>query len=148
MREIEFRGLDLKGDWKYGYLFEDNPKSGPRHLAYIIEGTFVPALSMPTRNFVEVKLETVGQYTGLRDATRTEEFPNGKKIFEGDVFTNGNYRYKVIYEDGAFHLEHLKEKDYDGSPLVWGLLSRIKTGRFQGLFKVIGNIHQNKELLK
>lgn len=29
--------------------------------------------------------ETVGQYTGLKDKKRTEEYPEGQEIYEGDI---------------------------------------------------------------
>ena len=88
--------------------------------------------------------ETVGQYTGLTDK-------NGKKIFEGDI---GKYKQtdgakwngrpimctgKVIYntKTASFAVDSIDEigsKNFDYFP--------IKD------FEVIGNIHDNPELLK
>ena len=69
--------------------------------------------------------ETVGQYTGLNDK-------HGKRIFEGDILSLRTGRTHVVrFEDGAFVLENT------AIPM-----------RFAIKFEVIGNIHDNPELLK
>ena len=73
----------------------------------------------------EVYPETVGQYTGLTDK-------NGKKIFEGDIVAMGIVRaYEVKYDSGSFYM--------DGTAIPIRHIDR---------FEVIGNIHDNPELLK
>lgn len=89
--------------------------------------------------------ETVGQYTGLTDK-------NGTKIFEGDIvkgkseyFGNGSLNQKavVLYDRGQFLLsfgETLEEcKQLNDFEVV---------GVWSGDVEVIGNIHDNPELLK
>ena len=78
-----------------------------------------------------VEPETVGQFTGMTDKT-------GKKIFEGDIIkwidSDGNNRIdKVLFSNGGFHLCNIYYNigGYKGNSL-----------------EVIGNIHDNKELLK
>ena len=88
------------------------------------------------------------QYTGLNDK-------NYNEIYEGDIITFGRDRnYCVVFQDGAFTLMHhgrLKSSDHpglkeiDGTPLRWGLISRVKELNFEA--EVIGNIYQNPELL-
>ena len=78
-----------------------------------------------------VEPETVGQFTGMTDK-------NGTKIFEGDIIkwidSDGNNRIdKVLFSNGGFHLCNIYYNigGYKGNSL-----------------EVIGNIHDNKELLK
>ena len=79
----------------------------------------------------EVIPETVGQFTGLTDK-------NGKKIFEGDIIAKGFELYEVRWNPEQVH---------------WGIYSdNYEVAGFtkfsESYFEVIGNIYDNKELLK
>lgn len=80
----------------------------------------------------EVYPITVGEYTGIPDK-------NGAKIFEGDIVVSAEYKdivRAVIYHDGGFKL--LRN---DGRyPTAIGKLKKH--------LLVIGNIHDNPEMLK
>lgn len=85
-REIKFRGKVLyngnhyfSGEWVYGYYLENEQGEG-----FIIDTT---PDEFGNSRFAKVQVdpETVGQYTGLKDSTRTEEFPEGKEIYVGDI---------------------------------------------------------------
>ena len=84
-----------------------------------------------------VKLETVGQYTGLTDK-------NGRKIFEGDIlsghlddlFPKEESRYEVVWHDYGWHIKN--KSGIDTANTKWVML----------FFEVIGNIHDNPELLE
>lgn len=148
MREILFRGKRAdNGEWVYGRLLADDvivPKGQEFEMAdiYIFAGGLKGFAVIP---------ETVGQYTGLTDK-------NGRKIFEGDIV-------KILYTDWISqpledtrsleeYLDSLTEKGVvDFAPYVGWYL---KNGKYDlsiisgthGYIEVIGNIHDNSELLK
>ena len=118
-REILYRGKRVKdGKWVEGLLTKD------------IKGHI--RIQYNPRNFsVVVNPETVGQFTGMTDK-------NGTKIFEGDIIkwidSDGNNRIdKVLFSNGGFHLCNIyyNIEGYKGNSL-----------------EVIGNIHDNPDLLK
>jgi uncharacterized phage protein (TIGR01671 family) len=115
--------------------------------------------------FVEVVPNTVGQFTGLTDV-------NGKKIFEGDILSV--LVNEMAYpEEGSFEEDVLgRRKIPTGNKIrtVWTVEHRIRNSSGSGFFvfgkdrrfsriitgntiynakaEVIGNIHDNPELLE
>lgn len=73
----------------------------------------------------EVIPETVGQYTGLTDKNRT-------RIFEGDIVLWCGIKGIVVWEGHKFYIK---------SNLLWDFSD-------DDCIEVIGNIHDNPELLK
>lgn len=71
MREIKFRGLTSDGKWVYGDL------EAHRHDNKVIIHTY---REDDYYRYYEVKPETVGEFTGLKDK-------NGTEIYEGDVLS-------------------------------------------------------------
>lgn len=123
MREILFRGK-TSTEWVYGDLRHLNDG----RVAIRKDGEIYP---------YEVIPETVGQYTGLNDR-------NGKKIFEGDI-VEGDKKYftythpygKVVYDGGQFVIS------FDD------VLEDIEClGAWANAVEIIGNIHDNPELMK
>lgn len=133
MREILFRGQTRRkgekvwmdgspvdSNWVYGGIFQ-----GPNYS--VIYGYD------PIEKHV-VYSDTVGQFTGLTDK-------NGKKIFEGDILkrTNGNkYVWYVDYKNCAFCAN---QSNCNYACELGELLDQIE-------LEVIGNIHDNPELLE
>ena len=131
MREILFRGKlktdngeYKKGDWVYGD-FVTLIDGKEKHLHIYGKG--------------EVKAETIGQYTGLTDK-------NGTKIFEGDIHERDNYFFIVKY--GKYNDCETNEDGYG-----WYFENAYKKcegfcGDEERYVNIIGNIHDNPELLK
>jgi hypothetical protein len=130
MREILFRGkrADNK-EWVYGDMITGvGPKYGN---VYILPQTHIYPKGCNDLDGWKVIPETVGQFTGLTDK-------NGKEIFEGDKFGNENMPVRhVVFEDGKFCFNRVHSQGAD-------TLSQDRVGRLE----IIGNIHDNQELIK
>ena len=134
-REILFRGRRKdNGEWVTGtpFIFEDRCKmiqAVAVHPDFVDEGNVYYSEGFP------VDPETVGQYTGLTDK-------NGKRIFEGDII-------QKKYNDGVRNLFWLSWSDYYSSFM---LMNNCGYENFPAMgfnleTEVIGNIHDNPELL-
>ena len=131
MREILFRGKRQdNGEWAFGNLIEDKWGDDNGNTVYaILQDRVAPeiaALWTP----VKVIPETVGEYTGLTDK-------NGKKIFEGDILSDGDDAYKVMFYEGVFQIEN--------PHYITGIYVAINIDKID---EVIGNIYDNPELLE
>lgn len=135
MREILFRGKRVdNGDWVIGDGIHC-PKSQNWKGTCWIDG-----MQKRANDWVQVVPETVGQCTGLTDK-------NGTKIFEGDIVTTDIARPYLIVEfrDGCF-MFNCNDGDKDYYDIMLPILDEQQTVYKHG--EVIGNIHDNKELLE
>lgn len=144
MKEILFRGKTKEGEWVYGSYINSVVKSGV--FGYITGNNIVE----PKR----VINKTVGQFTGLTDK-------NGNKVFEGDIvnvcytekreFCGVNFNNKfdmieqIVYAD--ISACYMLKMDNEGIPMYRPLHNFDTPVKIKDI-EVIGNIHDNPELLE
>ena len=135
MRDILFRGKRTdNGKWVYGLLCR-------------VGDTYANIRRMDTGFLYSVLTNTIGQFTGLTDK-------NGRKIFEGDILEGIRYgneeRAEVLWIDKAasWGIRYsFREKNESG------YTSWLNSAWFRSINDarapvVIGNIHDNPELLE
>lgn len=136
MREILFRAKTVcDGDWVYGGITWN-----PSRKKMFIHSDFEDGEVIP---------KTVGQYTGLQDK-------NGTKIFEGDIvkiidvketfiasvkFGDYNQPDKILKTHIGFYFDIANLASYRKDMGYW-------FGKTFSEIEVIGNIHDNSELLE
>lgn len=167
MREILFHGKRIdNGEWVEGYFFRRIV-----HIDTFHQNTVVSAIEVFDGEnplsiaYYTVDPKTVGQFAGLTDK-------NGVKIFEGDVVRQtfeksaplyhsswGVDEYEDLYgEDvGAVVIIPSKgvciknpviHREVDGEVVHHGEKSKMYKPVCSGRCEVIGNIHDNPELLE
>jgi len=137
MREIKFRGVDVENNsFVFGKLVFNNViKTSEK----VFE--FGGQYSHDKTEDIKVDYKTIGQFTGFKDS-------KGVEIYEGDILQyteelEGEYIcgqkdwfLKVIWENDGWYL-------LSGCETVGG-----KPEEFNDYLEVIGNIHENGDLLK
>lgn len=119
MREILFRGKDFNHSWYFGSL--DTTEKDRAEIIY------PDRFGNKCRIFVNP--ETVGQYTGMKDN-------NGKPIFEGDILRLGIGKTRFVF----YGVSSFRHTIYNGYAKEFDFKDKG--------YQVIGNIHDNPELLK
>lgn len=122
MREIEFRAKHGK-EWVYGDL----------HLL-----SKMPHIHTDPFTKKSINIETIGQYTGLKDK-------NGKEIYEGDIVESisGKIGYVIFLQQEMGYVVV-----WDNCDTRLGHRNRGGSYEYDGSIEVIGNIHDNPELVK
>lgn len=144
MREFVFRGKPKnKADYEFlKKMYKDNCKDGFIYGSLVISHGkyYICIMALCQINSLvdngnttmfEVIPETVGEYTGLKDK-------NGERIFEGDIVTmprygSGKHKSVVYFKNGKFAVNGSNYNFKDICPRN---------------MEVIGNIHDNPEILK
>lgn len=119
-REIKFRGKSKEtGQWVYGSLVQVS-NAGSLAIATLDDKGHL--------KLQEIIKGTEGQYTGLKER-------NGQEIFEKDIVRHTvGWKGKVQYFEGTFEIEAKHQS--------WPI-NYTRSGKIE----VVGNIHDNPELL-
>ena len=137
MREILFRGKRLdNGEWIEGCLFKLTLNGEVVNLIFEDSFSFV-GNNVKALSHAPVDPNTVGQYTGLNDK-------NGKRIFEGDIAETSDFNSEDGYGEIIWD-EQTARFAISGST---NILFADFDNYFGNEIEVIGNIHDNPELLK
>lgn len=128
MREILFRGKAENKEWVYGW-----------YVGYSIATGYIYSDYVDNNEIWQVDNNTVGQYTGLVDK-------NGVKIFEGDIVEAWSQGVKARGEvkqriDGYWLMYPAYQSGKSWALVIDGIKGTTE-------IEVIGNIHDNPELLK
>lgn len=143
MREILFRGKRCdNGEWVEGTPFQEYNNFWGEWL-WIIQ-TKHPLTNVPYLH-LEIDRKTISQFTGLADK-------NGKRVFEGDIVRGRHWTSYYNKNPEDFHSWRVDWSEKSGlitfvdSPTTKARLSIHDFADF-GEVEVIGNIHDNPELL-
>ncbi len=129
MRKIKHRGIQIStNNWLVGDLIRDN-KQGCYLYPEDTEGLYKENRIIP---------ESHGEFSGLYDKKERE-------IYEGDIvrWERDNRLYCVVFRRGMFYASVAECNDniYGGFPL-WMLCEEEQH------CEIVGNVHENPELLK
>lgn len=146
MREIIFRGRKSNGEWIYGDLVTVETTDGIPTKKEILP--FDKVIFDATE---EVEGYTIGQFTGLHDK-------NGKEIYEGDILRGDDYPFYDAEKD-SYNYYAIVEWDEEAAQF-YAYIHLAKDAEVRGIsqgigedmenlreMEVIGNIHDNPELL-
>lgn len=128
MRACIYRGKTMAGKWIYGSLVITTMGNTRTWIVVSARGNG-GWFNVIQRNYV--KPDTVGQFTGQSDK-------KGKMIFEGDIIIVNDLMYQVTFKYAEWKLDIVTPKVYC-NPCFYS---------HTDMCEVIGNIHDNKDLLK
>lgn len=162
MREILFRGKRIdNGEWVEGYYYKAKYYRTDDELCDYITVPHPKEYNEPSSHYI-VNPDTVGQYTGLKDK-------NGTKIFEGDIFKFNDEVWESYYTSCGTEYDSCEVKNYgvvgfDEDRSCFDFVQYkfnensveadlhenhdIEFADFISELEVIGNIHDNPELLE
>ena len=127
MREILFRGKRISnGEWVYGGIVTSPHPNYNHPMVYAICSNMMD---------IFVDQDSIGQYTGLTDK-------NGTKIFEGDIVAIPGSKMQGLPAEIRYNLNGAT---FEISRVGYSHITLWDTKEW---CEVIGNIHDNPELLE
>ena len=141
-RVIKFRGKSLEHNiWVCGHYCKLNNKG------YIILGSENTVNNNNGGALVtfaeEVDVNTIGEYIGIKDS-------KGQEVYEGDIILSpwwDDEPQEVKYYDYGFKGRDIRQKIVHGRELYEGI-DDLLDGCFGEVFEIVGNIHDNPEILR
>ena len=131
MREIQGSGRCVNGGWAYGFLCHDASRRSELYSDWFISNKVGKPYACP------IDPSTIGQYTGLKDN-------NGVEIYEDDIIESDGYLHVVRYDENNARFAAFNPNmrtDIEGCGLTKEWIEDF--GK-----EVVGNIHENPELIK
>lgn len=158
MREFKFRGKRCdNGEWVYGYYARLSNEFKEWHCIMTEKDAsenYIKDCNGYNMLYTPVNHSTVGQFTGLYDK-------NGKEIYEGDIlrflakdeWEKENFvSYEVFWHDNDCAANHIgwqmNRLHFQGSLCGADIGIITFLPKWTSKMEIIGNIHDNPELLK
>ena len=129
-REIKFRGKTINGnEWIYGPTISRGTIKRKSNIWF---------MEVAENKWKGLQHNTLGQYTGLKDK-------NGKEIYEGDIVESisGKIGYVIFLQQEMGYVVV-----WDNCDTRLGHRNRGGGYEYDESIEVIGNIHDNPELVK
>ena len=145
MREILFRGKNVKtGEWEIGWYVKAPFDSWP------LRDCIIPMDRAEAGEYIRIEIipETLGQFTGLK-------CKNGMMVYEGDIIRTESFDESVFHgviRYGRYNAPFFQDETNIGFFIEWVPVFPWRRDLAHWTEKedieVVGNIHDNPELLE